>query len=221
MNRQPAFVRYCQLAAEGEFFAGNDPAKDLYSGHNPVSQLKPMDLVFNCPMCDQELEVDASGAGEEIDCPACGKTIRIPEPNKPAAGAVAASAPAAAAAVDGAVGSWGGPPVNAIAASAAAKVQKHLKVPVHATPTEKLIAKPAVPLEVAAKESDRQLRVKCIRHVDCVEVGHDKFDETVSNFLAKIGEHNLVSINPLSYSMVDIGSQKLLTDYGVMIVFRG
>jgi|SRR5581483_7235785 len=179
-----------------------------------------MDLVFNCPMCDQELEVDASGAGEEINCPACGKAIRIPEPNVPVAGASPAAPTAGAPAVDGAPGKWG-TPVNAIAASAAAKVQKHLRVPVHAAPTEKLIAKPAVPLEVAAKESDRQLRVKCIRHIDCVEVGHDKFDEMVSSFLGKIGEHNLVSINPISYSMIDISSQKLLNDYGVMIVFRG
>ncbi len=186
-----------------------------------------MDLIFNCPICDQELEVDASGAGEEINCPACGKTIRIPEPNGRAAGSVPAPAAAAAAAapVDGApagevVGNWG-KPVNAIAASAAAKVEKHLRVPVHAVPTEKLIAKAPVPLEVAAKESDRQLRVKCIRHVDCVEVGHDKFDEVVTSFLGKIGEQTLVSITPISYSIIDIGSQKQLNDYGVMIVYRG
>ena len=182
-----------------------------------------MDLVFNCPMCDQELEVDASGAGEEIDCPACGKTIRIPEPNVPPA--VAAPAPsgggAAATAPAEPAGSWGGPPRNAIASSAAAKVEKHLKVPVRAVPTEKLISKPAVPLEVAAKASDRQLRIKCLRHVDCVEVGRDKFDETVGNFLGRIGEQNVVSINTISYTMIDVATQKLLTDFGVMIVYRG
>jgi len=111
-------------------------------------------------------------------------------------------------------------PINAMAASAAAKVEMHLKVPVHSKPQEKLIAKPLAPLEVAARESDRQMRVKCIRHVDCVEVGHDKFDETVSNFLGKIGEHNIVSITTISYSHLDISTQKLLTDYGVMIVYK-
>lgn len=174
-----------------------------------------MDLVFNCPSCDQELEVDASGAGEQINCPACGKLIRIPESDVP--GAIPVPAPAG---VD-LVTPGGGQPINAIAASAAAKVERHLRVPVHTKPAEKLITKPPVPLEVAAKESDRQLRVKCIRHVDCVEVGHDKFDETVSTFLGRIGEPNVVSITTISYSMVDIGSQKLLTDYGVMIVYRG
>ena len=170
-----------------------------------------MDLVFNCPKCAQELEVDANGAGEEIDCPACGERILIPEP-------AAMPAPAAGAEPDP-----NAPPqvVNAIASSAAAQVEKQWSVPVHDKPQEKLITKAPVPLEVAAKESDRQLRVKCIRHIDCVEVGHDKFDETVTGFLARIGEHNLVSITTLSYTIVDIASQKLLTDFGVMIVSPG
>jgi DNA-directed RNA polymerase subunit RPC12/RpoP len=173
-----------------------------------------MDVIFNCPKCNQELEVDASGAGEEIECPSCGERIRIPTqdatgaPVQPAGGWAAAP---------------GQPqPVNAIAASAAAKVERHLKVPVRAdTKGQMLIAKALPPLEVAAKESDRLLRIKCIRHVDCVEVGHDKFDEVVTAFLGKIGETNLVSLTTIAYSHIDISSQKLLTDYGVMIVYRG
>ncbi len=35
-----------------------------------------MDIIFNCPNCDQELAVDQSGAGTQIDCPSCGnKTV--------------------------------------------------------------------------------------------------------------------------------------------------
>jgi hypothetical protein len=165
-----------------------------------------MDLIFNCPKCQQELSVDSTGAGEESECPSCGEKIRIPEPTTPAG-------------TDGV--RWGVQPINAMAASAAAKIEKHLKVPVRDTPSEKLIAKAPVPLEVAARESDRQMRVKCIRHIDCVEVGHDKFDEVVGGFLAKIGEQNLVSITPINYSHIDIASQKLLTDYGVMVVYKG
>jgi DNA-directed RNA polymerase subunit RPC12/RpoP len=181
-----------------------------------------MDLIFNCPKCNQELEVDASGAGEEIECPSCGERIRIP-----AQGAAAAASGAAAAADAPPKPAWGTTSgehqaVNAIAASAAAKVEKHLKVPVRAdTKGQMLIAKALPPLEVAAKESDRVMRVKCIRHVDCVEVGHDKFDEVVTAFLGKIGETNLVSLTTISYSHLDISSQKLLTDYGVMIVYKG
>jgi len=100
-------------------------------------------------------------------------------------------------------------------------VEMHLKVPVHAQPTASLIAKAAKPLEVAAKESDRKLRVKTIRHTDCVEVGHDRFDEMVSDFLQKIGETQVVSVTPLTYSHLDIGSQKIMSEYAVMIVYKG
>jgi hypothetical protein len=37
----------------------------------------------------------------------------------------------------------------------------------------------------------------------------------------KIGEANIISITTLSYTHLDIGSQKLMTDFGVMIIYRG
>jgi hypothetical protein len=43
----------------------------------------------------------------------------------------------------------------------------------------------------------------------------------VSEFLGRIGEANIVSINTLAYTHLDIGSQKLMTDYGVMVVYKG
>jgi hypothetical protein len=112
-------------------------------------------------------------------------------------------------------------PVNAIASSAAAKVEMHLRVPVHTAPTESLITKPLVPLEVAAKGTDKKIRVKTIRHTDCIEVGHDKFDEVVSNFLSRVGEANVISITALTYTTLDIGTQKLMTEFGVLIIYRG
>jgi len=96
----------------------------------------------------------------------------------------------------------------------------HLKVPVRKT-SESLIAKPLVPLESAAKNSDKKMRVKTIRHTDCIEVGHDRFDEFVTNFLQKVGETNIVSITPMTYTHIDIGSQKIMTEYAVMVVYRG
>jgi hypothetical protein len=172
-----------------------------------------MDVIFNCPKCEQELAVDSTGAGSEINCPACGEVIVIPTPelvgNRP-----------------GGDNGGGGPrvevhPVNAISSSAAAKVEMHLKVPDHKSPAERLIGKPLVPLEVAAKETDKKIKVKTIKHTDCIEVGHDKFDEVVTNFLVKVGEPNVISITTLNYTHLDIGTQKLLTDFGVMIVYRG
>src|SRR3954465_6238030 len=138
-----------------------------------------MEIIFNCPHCEQELSVDSDGAGSEIPCPTCGVDIVIPEkPAKSAAGTPAV--PAGAAGEDA-------PRLapSAIASSAAAKVSMHLKVPVHAT-TESLIKKSAVPLDAIAKGADKQIRIKTMRHDKCVESGHDKFDEMVSKALAQI-----------------------------------
>ena len=145
----------------------------------------------------------ALGLGTEINCPSCGEAIVIPTPELVANRPGMDSAP-------------GAPrvevhPINPIASSAAAKVEMHLRVPVHKTPTESLIEKPRPPLEAAAKETDKKMRIKTIKHTDCIEVGHDKFDEVVSNFLIKIGESNMISITTIVYTHLDIGTQKLLT----------
>lgn len=171
-----------------------------------------MDVIFNCPKCDQELAVDSSGSGTEIECPSCGETIVIPAgPNSAPHGGIPTQPPALSAS---------GHPSNPIASSAAARVELHLRVPSNKA-AESLIAKPLAPLEVAAKDTDKKVRVKTIRHTDCIEVGHDRFDEIVSNFLAKIGETNLVSVTTITYTHLDIGSQKLMTEFGVLIIYRG
>lgn len=168
-----------------------------------------MDIIFNCPNCDQELAVDSSGAGSEISCPNCHEKIVIPTQPRADTGEIPPSLTTPT-----------GEPVNAIASSAAAKVEMHLKVPVRNKPSEVLVKDAPKALEVAAKGMDKQIRVKTIRHTDCIEVGHDKFDEVVTNFLGKIGEKNIHSINPLSYTHLDIGTQKLMTEYAVMIVYK-
>jgi len=156
-----------------------------------------MDVIFNCTHCDQELSVDAAGAGTVIDCPSCGGKLVIPQP-----------------------GAQEHRPVNPIATSAAAKEEKHFAVPVHDSPTESLINKPLPPLEVAAKEGIK-LRVKSIRRSDCVEVGKDHFDEVVSRFLEKIGESNLVKLDTFNYTHQDLATREWVTDYGVFIVYKG
>src|SRR5439155_800343 len=140
-----------------------------------------MDVIFNCPKCDQELAVDSSGAGTDIDCPSCGEAIVIPAGNSQGArSAVDLGAP---------------PPMpagrSAMASSAAAKIEMHLKVPDHKTPVAALIEKPLAPLEVSAKETDKKMKIKTIRHTDCIEVGHDKFDEVITSFLNKVCEQNI------------------------------
>ncbi|MGI8967301.1 MAG: hypothetical protein ACR2H1_14620, partial [Limisphaerales bacterium] len=75
--------------------------------------------------------------------------------------------------------------------------------------------------EIAAQESDKRIRIKTIRHGDCVEVGRDRFDEIVSEFLVKIGQTNIVSITPITYSHIDLATRQAMADFGVMIVFKG
>jgi hypothetical protein len=166
------------------------------------------DIIFNCPNCDQELAVHHSGAGSQIECPACGQAITIPSGSKVTTGSLPPVTP---------------PPATTspIAASAAAKVALHLKVPVRDRPGESLIDKPKPPLEVVQKGAGKRLRIHTIRRASCIEAGHDKFDEKVSAFLHEVGETNLISIHTVNYEHFDVGVQKIMTDYGLIIIFRG
>src|SRR5258708_1059715 len=98
-----------------------------------------MDIIFNCPKCEQQLEVDSGGAGSEVDGASCGETVTIAQAG--CAGTrshgpdSSGSIPAVA----------GGQSMNPMATSAAAKVEMHLKVPVRKS-SESLIAKPLQPL---------------------------------------------------------------------------
>jgi len=159
-----------------------------------------MDISFKCPICEQELEVDASGAGSSIECPACSSSITVPNAGASTVVPVPASPR---------------PPELP-------KEEKHFSVPVHErAPVQELIQKPNRPLDVVAKEGDKTMRIKTFKRTDCVEVGKDHFDEVVSAFLEKVGQTNIVSINPISYSFMELGTRTILDDYGVMIVYRG
>jgi len=158
-----------------------------------------MDIVFKCSNCDQELSVEDSAAGAEIECPSCNTRIMVPA----------------------------APPrqenLNPMATSAAARAeQPHFKVPTYDKPPPAAeIEKPLAPLEAAAKHTDKQIRVKTLRHTDHIEVGKDLFDDHVSSILQKIGEQNIVSITPISYTHMDMATRAWITDYGVMLVYRG
>ncbi len=157
-----------------------------------------MDINFKCRLCDQDLTADAEGAGSEIQCPSCGGMITIP-----AADPMQATPHI----------------VNPIATSAAAKEIKHFSVPQHEKAATLLIEKPLKPLDAAAKEGV-SLRIKCIRHYDCVEVGKDHFDEVVTNFLNKVGEGNIVKLEAFNYSHRDLETRDWVTDYGILIIYR-
>lgn len=160
-----------------------------------------MDIVFKCPHCQTELEVEASAAGESIPCPACNREIRIP------------AAPATSAATP--------PPPPRPPSTAATPAEKKFSVPVSDKPVEPLIRKALPSLEAQSRiEGKKLIRLKTIRHSDCKEVGQDKFDTVVTEFLNKIGEENIISITPINYSYVEMGTQKLITDFGMAIIYR-
>jgi DNA-directed RNA polymerase subunit RPC12/RpoP len=164
-----------------------------------------MDIIFDCPKCGQELAVDSAGAGTEIECPSCNEKIAIPqESTKPASGGTIIT----------------GQTSNPIASSAAAKIEKHLKVPLSDKPGESLIKK-VQPQAIATKGAAKKIRIHTIRHAGCVEFGHDKFDEKTTEFLNEIGEANLIGVHVINHAFLDVGTQKILTDYGVLIVYRG
>ncbi len=159
-----------------------------------------MDINFKCRHCEQDLSVDATGAGSEIQCPACGGTLVIPTASP---------------------GTLTPHIINPIATSAAAREgEKHFAVPQHEAAAESLISKPLKPLEAAAHEGIR-LRIKCIRHFDCVEVGKDHFDEVLTNFLNKVGEPNIIKIDTFNYSHRDLETRDWVMDYGVFILYKG
>ncbi|MGA3284850.1 MAG: hypothetical protein ABSD57_10395 [Verrucomicrobiota bacterium] len=165
-----------------------------------------MEIIFNCPNCEQELSVDGEGAGSEIKCPTCDAKITIP--NKPPEAALAPPPDA------------GLHPLNPIASSAAAKIEMHLKVPVRDKPAESLLKKPKLPLEAVAKGLDKKIRTRSIRHAHCVEAGHDKFDEKFTELLSEIGEANIVGVHTFNYEHLDVGTQKILMDFGVLVIYR-
>jgi hypothetical protein len=101
------------------------------------------------------------------------------------------------------------------------KDEKHWSVPQHDGPVESLIEEALPSLEASAKDTEKRIRVKTIRHSDCVEVGHDKFDEIAGEVLEKIGQENTLHLHPFNYDHLDLGTRQMVSDYGIMIIFRG
>jgi DNA-directed RNA polymerase subunit RPC12/RpoP len=141
-----------------------------------------MDIVFHCSKCSQELAVDETAAGEQIDCPSCSEKLTIPRVSEQPA----APPP---------------PPPPPKPPPPPPPAHKPLSVPVHAGPSEKLVKKTEAAAPAVAGK--RQLRIRCIKRINCVEVGHDLFEEKVAHFLEKIGEENVVSLHAVNYGYVD------------------
>jgi len=172
-----------------------------------------MDIVFNCPECRQELEVEETGAGSQIDCPSCGATITIPEPSPRNMRAVPAGG------LPGGVSTTTAAPATDTPGATVAR-GKHLRVPVGKKSAAK-IEPPKPMLETQAKGLDKKLRVKTMRNGDYANHGPGAFDAAVTEFLSKLEEHALVSVTPIQYMHPNGNTSTYIQDYGVMILYRG
>ncbi len=153
-----------------------------------------MDINFSCHSCKQELIVDAAGAGNEIQCPSCGTVLTIP-----------AADPAN---------------IHLRVPEASREEGPHFSVPQHEGPVKPLIQSALPPME-ATRDGERRLRIRTIRRSECVEVGKDLFDQKVSEFLQDVGEKHIVKIDTISYTHQDLASKAMLTDYGVLVIYKG
>ena len=64
------------------------------------------------------------------------------------------------------------------------------------------------------------VRVKSFKRTEFIEIGRDRFDEAVSQALTAIGAENIISVMPLNYEHIDIASEKVVTDFGIIVVYK-
>ena len=157
------------------------------------------DLTFNCPQCGQNLTTDESLTGSEIECPSCTKPIKIPSAGDEN--------------VQGEEAKPTAPPV------AEEPEPQKLVVPVHEG-GEVLLKKERPKKEDEEITGDGKICVKTIKRGDCIELGQDKFDETINLFLSKFSREQIISVHGLNYSHFDPTTQKYLPDYATMIVYE-
>lgn len=168
-----------------------------------------MDTSFNCPKCNIHITADECVMGEEVDCPKCNEKFRVPLPQKPNTIPVVPPAPVPAATAPG--------PAKPEAPKPAAPEHKPLSVPQRSGPQESLVKKAA---HTEHKDEPPKIRLKTIKRGSCVEVGHDLFDEKVTEFLNKVGQENIIHMNTIGYGAMD-STGHMLPDYGILIVYKG
>ncbi len=53
---------------------------DLLRGReSELEAVAPHDIYFDCPACDQSMVVDATGAGQVVECTGCGVNVIVPK----------------------------------------------------------------------------------------------------------------------------------------------
>jgi len=64
------------------------------------------------------------------------------------------------------------------------------------------------------------IRVKSFKRTEFIEIGRDRFDDAVSQALTAIGAQNIITILPLNYEHIDIATEKIVTDFGMIVVYK-
>ena len=64
------------------------------------------------------------------------------------------------------------------------------------------------------------VRIRSFKRTEFIEIGRDRFDQAVSEALTAIGAENIINVLPLNYQHIDIATEKIVTDYGVIVVYR-
>ena len=143
-----------------------------------------MDLIFKCPNCDQELEVDARGRRIHSAMPVLfehhhgAESAGRPTPSRP----------------------------RRRAASRAGGETLQRAEPRNGRPTA-LIQKAKPPAGGGGQGRRQDDAIKTFKRSDCQEVGRDRFDEKVSAVPgARSGQVNIVSINTINYSAIDMAT---------------
>ena len=159
------------------------------------------DLNFDCPHCGQNLTIDETQSGEQIDCPTCSKAIEIPSPGEQNAEVIKTQKK-----------SWEQTEPDA----------KKYSVPIHEGQQEILVKskKDNKAIEDESIEGDGRICAKTIKRGDCIELGQDKFDEALNEFLSKLKKEQILSVHPVNYAHYDPATQKYLDDYGAMVIYE-
>ena len=59
----------------------NDPTDSERFDENEADEIRPTDIVFDCPHCGHNHAIDYRGAGLQINCVACGQSALVPIPD--------------------------------------------------------------------------------------------------------------------------------------------
>jgi len=70
--------------------------------------------------------------------------------------------------------------------------------------------------EKTHKPTSSPLAIRTFRNKECIVQGQNRFDDTVSSFLGKIGKDNVICVSPINYT----DPQDKSPDYGVVIYYQ-